>query len=52
MLLGAQTMDVVKDKGVEKLSSVLHVRQDKQAEIGKRLRDMVDSCLEFDIRGD
>ena len=40
------------DEGHKRIDKILLIKQDQVSAMGKRLNDIVNTCLEIDIRGD
>ena len=45
-------MQTAMEEGNKRIERILVIRPDRTDSIGKRLNDIVDGCLEIDIRGD
>lgn len=40
------------EEGQKRIEKILVIKPDRQEQIGKRLNEIVNTCLEIDIRGD
>ena len=50
MRVNNQAMERAVEQGKDKIRKVLVVRDD-QSKVGKRIRSMVDECIEIDVKG-
>ena len=52
METASSKMQNAMEEGQKRIEKILVIKPDRQDAIGKRLNDIVDGCLEIDIRGD